>query len=121
MDHETEIELARHDERIKGLWRDIARSEAGQDKALGLASAELKAHLEILNNHQSDMRDQQSTFSTKESVEIALREVHSLRESRESIINTRLSAIERAMWVAIGGSAVIGALFAILVKLVFKV
>ena len=67
MDHETEIELARHDERIKGLWRDIARSEAGQDKALGLASAELKAHLEILNNHQSDMREQQSTFSTKES------------------------------------------------------
>lgn len=62
----TEVCLARLDERLKAMTENIRRTEEAGEKALTLATQELHRRLEILNGEASRLREMQATYVPRE-------------------------------------------------------
>lgn len=77
------VELARLDERIKGLWRERDSSEDRSRERVKLAFDETMRRLEELNGaHERSERDR-SQYVTKENVDNRLGEIHKMLRTLE--------------------------------------
>jgi len=74
--NELDIELARLDERLKALVRDLARTEASGAAALKIASDELARRLDTLNHERSREAQMQQLNVPRETFEAELRRLN---------------------------------------------
>lgn len=65
-DSEIRIELARLDERLKAMSREVLRTEQASEKALGLKANELERRLDMLNHAHAEAQRVQGTTVNKE-------------------------------------------------------
>lgn len=113
-DNDTRVELARLDERIKALQRELERSEHAHDLALKIASDELARRLDTLNHAHQQAVEVQGTYLPRETYDAKHREL----ELRLDVLDGNFRETRGRLWLpmlAAGGIAAAAA--AALVKL----
>lgn len=71
----SDEDLARLDERIKSLMRDLERAERDRDRAIKLAADELSRRLDNLNHAHSQAQSVQATYLPREVFEASVKEM----------------------------------------------
>lgn len=111
-DRETREALARLDERIKALAREIERTEAAGRREVEIAAAELARRLDILNHAHQEAVMVQRTYVPRETYERDHKEDDSRMRKLESLA-------DRMWWPMLFIAACAAALAGVVVKLVF--
>ena len=111
MNGDTTVAIARLDERLKGIVREVERNEQSAQRALELSAAELSRRLEILNGEREREAATRNTFVTRE-----------LHDSGFAVVEKRLSALEGRSWILyVAAAGAVAAIVAEAARLVFKV
>jgi hypothetical protein len=94
--------LARLDERIIALGREVERNDVAGQRALELASADTARRLEALNGLHEEARCVRATYYSRE-----------MHDQYAGSVDRRIVQIERMVWMAAGAGAVAGGAIAL--------
>jgi hypothetical protein len=97
--------LARLDERLIALGREVERNEAAGQRALELATKETERRLHILNGAHEEAKCTRATYYSRE-----------MHDQFATAVDKRITSLERAVWMAVGAGAVAGTAAAIIVR-----
>lgn len=114
----VQISLARLDERLQALVRDLERSERDRDRAIRLASDELARRLDDLNHAHQHATEVQSTYVPRETLNGFVKEATGRLNQLEGDAREQRGKLWLPMLAAAGIAA---ALAAAAVSLMFRV
>jgi hypothetical protein len=109
----TTVELARHDERIVAISREINQERAYRAKEIEIAKVELERRLDVLNHAHARAQELQATFLPRETYEANRKEL-------ENRLNKAEGEVREIAGRLITQAAVAAALVSLVVAVVLR-